>query len=1052
MATLPSVNPNQPIPNGPFSYPETWLILGALGPLITGSGICVNSSTGVISATGGGGGGSGTVTSIATGAGLTGGPITTSGTIALGDSGVISGSYARANVTVDSFGRVTDISSDAAPGTVCLVQTGIGLEGGPIFDSGTICLSNTSVVPGSYDFPTITVNSQGQITTAFSNTAVSSITASGGLLGGTITTSGVISLPPTGVIPGNYTAPDIAIDTYGRVTAATGNNFVSQVDTGTGLTGGPITSTGTVALSSTGVTPGSYTKADLTVNAQGQLTFVSNGSAVTCICTGFGLSGGPIGSTGTVALAALTPSSAGTYTFGSFTTDAYGRVTNAVSNSLCSAFTVVSPLVLTGNSTTVNLSILNATSSVPGVVTLTDNLTTNSSTTSLTAAQGFSLQNQISGLSIGSAAGLIFAGTFDAQNGIMITVTNEGVTGGFSEGGILPQPNTVNGYFVIATTSGLYTPTGGAISYNTTQGDWFLSDGVAWTFLNVGFDAPSATTTTAGIVRLATTPETRTGTSTALAVTPAGVCQTYVSKSCYTNRGILLAGSGNGFVSAIPYPSGDNLPLVTSNVTDTGFDFGLPAVPKTCFTSKGDLLVGQSNACGRRLGVGTNGQVLTANSLCALGVTWSPPSVGIETSCITGKGSILTGSAPNTPVSLAAGTDGYALVACSSCPEGLTWAPSGGGSGSVTSISTGTGLSGGPITTSGTIALSNTTVAPGTYTYACITVDQQGRLTSSNNGVTPLLPACFNAKGDLLAGTANDLFTALTVGSNGQVLTADSTCAPGLKWQVPIAAPGSSTVPGALFGCTTNNLTDPQFATSLGLGSVASLCSVAIGASAGNAIGQRNLQVGIGARAGGSGNTVMGGYGASSCCSTGVYNVIVGSQTGTGGSCNTFLGFNVSSTSYTGNNNTSVGNASRPATVATSNSITLGNSCITVLRAQVTSITALSDARDKTGVTALPVGLDFVNALRPVKFTWQMREANEVKDGLSEAGFIAQDLKQAQDDFGITEFMSLVYDENPDKLEASPSKLIPVLVKAIQELSTENREIKHRIAQLESNG
>ena len=1052
MASLPSVNPYRPIPNGSFSSPETWTLQGPLGPLVTGSGICVSPGGVITACGGGGGGGSGTVTSIGTGAGLTGGPITTSGTIALGNSGVISGSYPRASVTVDAFGRVTNISSDPAPGTVCLVQTGTGLDGGPIFDSGTICLSDTSVVPGTYDFSTITVNSQGQITTAFSNTAVSSITASGGLLGGTITTSGVISLPPTGVIPGNYTAPDIAIDTYGRIIAATGNSFVSRVDTGVGLTGGPITSTGTVALSSTGVTPGSYTKADLTVNAQGQLISVANGSAVTCICTGFGLSGGPISSTGTVALAALTPSSAGTYTFGSFTTDAYGRVTNAVSNSLCSAFTVVSPLVLTGNSTAVNLSIFNATTSVPGVVTLTDNLTTNSSTTSLTAAQGFSLQNQISGLSIGSSAGLIFAGTFDAQNGIMVTVTDDAITGGFNQGGTLPQPNTVGGYFAIVTTSGLYTPTGGSTPYAATQGDWFLSDGVEWTFLNVGFDAPSATTTTTGIVRFATTSETLTGTSTALAVTPAGVCQTYVSKSCYTNRGTLLAGSGLGFVSAIPYPPGDNLPLVTSNVTETGFDFGLPAVPEACFTVKGDLLVGQSNACGSRLGVGINGQVLTANSLCALGITWSSPSVGIATSCITGKGSILTGSAPNTPVSLAAGANGYALVACSSCPEGLTWAPTGGGSGSVSSISTGTGLIGGPITTSGTIALSNTAVAPGTYTYACITVDQQGRLTASGNGVTPVLPTCYNARGDLLAGTANDLFTALTVGSNGQVLTADSTCASGLKWEVPSAAPGSSTVPGSLYGCTTDNLGTPPYTTSLGLGSTASLCSVSIGAGAGCAIGTNNLQAGLGAKAGGTGNTVMGGYSASSYSSTGSYNVVVGAQTGTGGSCNTYLGFNVAGNGYTGSNNTIIGYGAKPAATATSNSITLGNSSITVIRAQVPSITALSDARDKTGVTTLPVGLNFVNALRPVKFTWQMREANEIKDGISEAGFIAQELKQAQEDFGIAEFMGLVYDENPDKLEASPAKLIPVLVKAIQELSTENQEIKHRLAQLESNG
>jgi len=158
-------------------------------------------------------------------------------------------------------------------------------------------------------------------------------------------------------------------------------------------------------------------------------------------------------------------------------------------------------------------------------------------------------------------------------------------------------------------------------------------------------------------------------------------------------------------------------------------------------------------------------------------------------------------------------------------------------------------------------------------------------------------------------------------------------------------------------------------------------------------------------------------------------------------SSNTGIGNQAGDNISTGSNNTCLGSGSDTSTATASNEVVLGNSSVGVLRCQVQTISSLSDERDKTDIVDLPIGLDFVNKLRPVKFKWAMREES-VHNGTTRAGFIAQELSEMQKG---NEYINLTHETNPDRLEAQQGNLIPVLVKAIQDLSAKIDKLESQI-------
>jgi hypothetical protein len=93
----------------------------------------------------------------------------------------------------------------------------------------------------------------------------------------------------------------------------------------------------------------------------------------------------------------------------------------------------------------------------------------------------------------------------------------------------------------------------------------------------------------------------------------------------------------------------------------------------------------------------------------------------------------------------------------------------------------------------------------------------------------------------------------------------------------------------------------------------------------------------------------------------------------------------------------------------------------------------VSDERDKENIEDLDWGVDFVNALRPVKFDWNRRDGS--MQGKKAIGFIAQELDLVEEQYQSHEYTRLVHKDNPDQWEADPMKTYPILVKAIQELA-----------------
>ena len=89
-----------------------------------------------------------------------------------------------------------------------------------------------------------------------------------------------------------------------------------------------------------------------------------------------------------------------------------------------------------------------------------------------------------------------------------------------------------------------------------------------------------------------------------------------------------------------------------------------------------------------------------------------------------------------------------------------------------------------------------------------------------------------------------------------------------------------------------------------------------------------------------------------------------------------------------------------------------------------------SDARDKTNVQPVANGLDFVNKLNPVSYQFTDNRTTKNPTGRVRNGFLAQDILALEGNNPI-----IIDNQDPENLKYNGESLVPVLVKAIQELN-----------------